>query len=532
MTNIDQGQGPVVTDDVATDAVGAPEESERLTGARRGGAHWRNRRASPTPTTTVAPATTAADILTSNEPSKVPEIELQPTAEPTVPAAVLPLAAEDGGARVADADEDTGQSAEDTEQSAESTGHEGDGALGGMVAPPPSDFRRGAREVRVGSSEMLGAAVESTRRFLPRKMEGIPHRRLGLVLALALVVVVLIVATVASFVGGALAGPPAVVVAEAGPATIQATPGGVGALSASPQHVAVVSLNVQGVTAPIEVTSVDVVAGQQVTAGTPLLQLDPTAFEENKAQVAASLQQAQETLLSAQAAAASGPIAGSGQAYLAVQVPTLAGEVAIQQQLYQIALGNSTSLDAPISGNISYVRTAAGQVVSPGTSLVQIIDPSVVNVSAGLQLSDLQSVAVGDSAVLTPTELPGVHLDGKVIAVSSSAANGGLEGTAVISATNGGPDPVPVGTQVFVTISAPVHAAVSVPTVAVLNAQLNPTVAVVDGNHVEFRNVQVGATDANRTQIVSGLRPGQRVAMTNLQALSNGDQVTVASSST
>ena len=384
----------------------------------------------------------------------------------------------------------------------------------------------GFHEIGSGAADLARVPLELLRRHLPGRLRTLSLRRLGLAVLAIVVIVVALLAGAASAIGSALAGPTAVNIATAGPAVIHSNPGGVGSISASPQHVSVIGLNVVGITAPVEVTSVDVVAGQQVLAGTPILQLDPAPFEQNVAQVAATLLQAQQTLTSAQAAAGGqSPSSGSGQAYLSVQVPTLAGEVAIDQQLYQIALGNSTSLTAPITGNVSYVRVSPGQIINPGTSMVQIVDPSTVDVSTGMQLTSLQSVSVGDTATVTPTELPGVHLQGTVIAVSSSSANGGLEGTVVISAANGGNHPVPIGTQVFVNISAPVTAAVSVPSVAVVNSELNPTVGVVKNGRITFQAVQVGASDTGRTQILSGLRAGETVAMSNLQVLTNGDHV-------
>jgi RND family efflux transporter MFP subunit len=402
-------------------------------------------------------------------------------------------------------------------------------------APPHGTalVRTGFHQIGTGLVDETRTVLDRLRRFLPRRMKTLRTRRLAVILLVALVVVVVAVVAVATAVATGLGGPTAVVVATAGPAVVNSTPGGVGALSASPQHVAVVSLNVQGVTAPIEVTAVDVLAGEQVTAGTPLLQLNPQPFEQNLLQVEASLQQAQATLASAEAEAKSGPgSAGSGSAYLAVQVPLYQGEVNIDQQLVQIAEGNTTSLDAPIAGNISYVRVAAGQIITPGTSLVQIIDPTVVDVSTGMQLSSLQSISPGDPATVTPTELPGVHLHGKVLAVSASAANGGLEGTVVVSVTNQAGHPVPIGTQAFVTVTAPVDAAVAVPSVAVQNIELNPAVAVIGShNRVTFQSVTVGASDTQHTQILSGLHPGERIAISNLQMLSNGDQVKASSGS-
>ena len=128
--------------------------------------------------------------------------------------------------------------------------------------------------------------------------------------------------------------------------------------------------------------------------------------------------------------------------------------MAIDQQLLQIAEGNSSSLTAPIAGYVSNVRITPGQTVNPGSTLLQIVDPSQVQVTAGMQLSDLQSITAGDQATITPSQLPGVHLHGTVVAVSPAAANGGLEGTVVVSAPNLAGHPVPIGSQTLVGVGA------------------------------------------------------------------------------
>ncbi|HTZ09640.1 MAG TPA: efflux RND transporter periplasmic adaptor subunit [Acidimicrobiales bacterium] len=390
--------------------------------------------------------------------------------------------------------------------------------------------RTGLRDLGEGAVQAFETGVAPLRRVLPGRARELSSRRLAAVVLAVLVVVAAVVAGAAVEVVAGLKGATEVVAATAGPAEVHSAPGGVGSLSAAPQNVAVVSLDAVGVTAPIQVTAVDVIAGEEVSAGTPLLALDPLPFEQDKQQVLATLAQAEQALASATAAATKGASLASGQAYLAVQIPTLQGQVAIDQQLAQIAEGNASSLTAPIAGSISYVRVSPGQVVSVGSSMIQIVDPSTVDVSAGMQLSDLRSIAAGDAATITPTQLPGVTLHGTVVAVSASAANGGLEGTVVISAQNLARHPVPIGTQAFVTVDAPVRAAVAVPSIAVLNAELAPAVVVVRNGRAEFRTVQIGASDTRETQIVSGLRPGERVAMTNLQDLTDGSPVRVSSS--
>ncbi len=391
-------------------------------------------------------------------------------------------------------------------------------------------IRYGAKEIGSGSGDLGRAGLERLRRHLPRRARTITLGRLALVLVVSCALVAVAAGVAVSREIQRLEGPANVVVATAAPAVIDNQPGGVGTISAAPQDVATVALNVQGITIPIEVTAVDVIANQYVSAGAPLLQFNPLPFEQNVQQIRISLEQAEQTLASARAAAAN-PAAsgGSGNAYLAVQVPTSEGEVALDQQLLQIAEGNSTSITAPIAGYISEVRVAPGQVVLLGTTLLQIVNPTQVVVDAGMQLSDLPSVAVGDSATITPSQLPDVHLHGTVVAISAEASGDGLEGTVVVAAPNTPGQPVPIGSQSIVNIAAPVHAAVSVPTLAVLNVEIAPVVGVVQNDRIHFQPVQIGASDGNRTQILSGLSNGEVVAVTNMQQLTNGAKVSPSS---
>ena len=397
---------------------------------------------------------------------------------------------------------------------------------GGAVELPSGVtlIRYGLTEIRTGMADLAVGRLDVVRRHLPGRARTITHRRLALVIVLVLALVLGVGAVGVLRELARLRGPANVVVATAAPAVIDSAPGGVGSISAAPQDVATVSLDIQGVTAPIEVTAVDVLANQQVAAGAPLLQLNPLPFEQDIDQVQLTLDQAEQTLKSAQAAAAGGSVTSGAGGYLAVQVPTLAGQVSLDQQLLSIARGNSTAITSPLAGYVSQVKVATGEIVSPGATLVQVVNPSEVIVDAGMQLSDLQTIAVGDPATITPSQLPDVHLHGTVEAVSAAATGDGLEGTVVVEAPNE-TNPVPIGTQSIVNVTAPVHAAVSVPTLAVLNVEIAPVVGVIARGRIHFEPVQIGASDGIRTQIMAGLHAGQRVAVSNMQELSDGDRV-------
>jgi len=371
--------------------------------------------------------------------------------------------------------------------------------------------RQGFRETGRGAGTMLRSGWTTLRAKLPRAQTSLGLAAWGVA---ALVVVIIVVAVAASESQTV----PAVVVSTAGPATINARPGGVGTTAPAQNLSFSVGLNITGVTAPVTVTAVNVINGSTVTKGQALLSLDPAPLEQNVSSVQAQLTTAQLSLASAEA---------SGGAGSTLPIASLQGQVAIDQQLLAIAKGNTTSIEAPASGSVTNLAVQPGQVVRPGTTMLQIVDTSLINVTAGLQLSDMQAVAVGQVADVVPTGLVGVHLPGLVVAINPTATGGGLQGSVVIETENIHGNPLPIGTQVFVRITATRQAAVSVPTIAVQNLDLAPAVFVVSHGHVHVTPVTVGAVDANRAQILSGLSAGQVVAESNTQRLTNGEQVNV-----
>jgi hypothetical protein len=292
---------------------------------------------------------------------------------------------------------------------------------------------------------------------------------------------------------------PKVVVAVAGPANIDSQPGGVGSVGTLPQNIFSVSLDAVGVTAPITVTRVFVVPGTPVRVGSPLVALSPAPFRDNVEQLGLTLQQAESTLAADESANALGHVAAGSyaNAYLATNIPELKGQVVLDRQLLGIARGNSTSIT------------------------------SAVQVTANIELSDLPAVQVGDTATVSPSEVPGVTLYGKVVAIEPNATGGGLEGEVLVDVPNSTTEPLPLGTQVFVNISAPQHVPVAVPEVAVLNTQLNPIVLVVRHGRVYPVAVTVGASDSTWTALVSGIPDGTEVAVSNTQDLRTGEKVRV-----
>jgi RND family efflux transporter MFP subunit len=362
---------------------------------------------------------------------------------------------------------------------------------------------------------------------LVRGRRRMTERQARIVLAALVVVLVVAVTGGAVVARSVLSGSPKVILTTAGPSKIINQPGGVGSLTEAPNNSFTVSLNLAGVQDAIfSVSQVDVVNGADVSTGTPLLRIDPTLLAQHAAQFQSQLASALQSLAAAEQAPPSKTTLGT--ATRAQETAALSEQVTYAQNLVAIAQGATSVISAPTNGYVTGLTLQPGQVIGAGQQILQIVNPSLLDVSANLLLSDIQTVVPGDSAVVVPTGIPGVQLPGTVVAVSAVSSSGGLEGSVIIQCQNAAKNPVPVGAQVFVHIDAIHSAAVSVPAVAVMNSDLAPAVFVLRHGRVYFQKVTVGATDARRDEILTGLRAGDVVVESNMQSLTDGERVRVA----
>jgi RND family efflux transporter MFP subunit len=312
-------------------------------------------------------------------------------------------------------------------------------------------------------------------------------------------------------------------VATAQPHDVRASTGGLGTVAAAVDLL--VAFNIAGVKAPVQVEDVQVVLGSHVTVGQPLVTIDP-------APLASSLQALQLNLQQAKAAqadlAARLNFAKPGQgAALQSQLQAATARVNIDQQVVNIANGQQPVITSPIAGDVAAVNVVPHQWMSPGRPIVEIVDSSQIIVTATLPVNDRALAVVGEPATLSFAGLPDVHADAKVIGVAPTATDKGLGFQVVVEGNNTPSKQVLPGLQAYVQLSSTLHAALAVPKLAISNIDQDPSVFVVRGDSVTFQAIQVGAVDNRYVQILSGLRPGDRVVTAGYQTLSNGSKVRV-----
>lgn len=293
------------------------------------------------------------------------------------------------------------------------------------------------------------------------------------------------------------------------------------------------------------VKSVDVAAGQKVTAGQVLATLDSTALADDLAAAQATLTADGDRLAADQAASASASQLASDQATVSA--------ASAQVDSARTALSDAT-LTAPFTGTVAAVDLSAGQVVSGGgssapatgsgtgagsgtrnsaagalasalgvssastssassTTGITLVSTGAWSVSTSVDDTEVGRIKVGDQAVITPTgaTTPVYGLVSSVGLIATSTS--GVASFPVTVSVTGSPAGLYAGSSASVSIIVEqVDGVVEVPTAAISYTGGRPTVARVVNGSTVTTPVTTGITEAGETQIVAGLHAGDVVS--------------------
>jgi HlyD family secretion protein len=262
------------------------------------------------------------------------------------------------------------------------------------------------------------------------------------------------------------------------------------------------------------------------------------------------------------------------------QLEQLRTQVEVNQALYDAAkysvqqsaaalrdartqLGRSTIM-APMSGRVTRLNVEQGETAVPGTfnkeaaTLLTISDMSVLETKVKVDETDVARISVGDSAEVQIDAFPDTTFVGRVVEISNSslktaAAVGGQQGDqavdyeVTIQLVNQPADTRPDFSATAKVVTDTRQKALSIPIIAltvrederiedsdtaVTLGRTGPTPAKqvgkrdVEGvfvvgkdNRVTFRPVKVGIAGEKYFEVLSGLRPGERIVAGTYQAI-------------
>jgi HlyD family secretion protein len=198
------------------------------------------------------------------------------------------------------------------------------------------------------------------------------------------------------------------------------------------------------------------------------------------------------------------------------QIKTASAQVASAQSHYQSleAQVSYSRILSPIGGVVADRPLYAGELASPGTPLLTVIDISRVVARVNVPQAHAAMVRVGHPAILTQ---PGIEeeINGRVTVVSPASDANTTTVQVWIEVDNPGGRLKP-GTSVHAVIVTQVFkAAAVVPVAAILPGEEGGNAVLTVGSdfRAHRKKVELGVREGDKVQILNGVQPGEEVVV-------------------
>jgi len=291
--------------------------------------------------------------------------------------------------------------------------------------------------------------------------------------------------------------------------------------------------------APVVETLID--QGQRVAAAQLLIRLDDAAIRDQVLSARSAVTTAQANLTVAQheqdrneALLKAGAIAERMVEQSRAQVTAARAQLATAQAQLASAdkQASNTRITAPFAGIVSARQVNAGDVVSPGTALVTVVDPSTMRLEASVPAEALGAVRLGAPVDFSVTGYPNRHFTGRVTRVNPIADPATRQVRIIASLPNTGGTLVG-GLFAEGRVSSESHRAPIVPQSAVDERGLRPSVVRLKNGRTEKTEVSLGLRDAatETVEVTQGVATGDTVLLGAARGISAGTPVKVSAPS-
>jgi membrane fusion protein, multidrug efflux system len=186
-----------------------------------------------------------------------------------------------------------------------------------------------------------------------------------------------------------------------------------------------------------------------------------------------------------------------------------------------------TTIVSPISGVVSNVAIEKGSYLAPGTPIADIVD--IKSLKMSVKLLDVQVVRVqpGQTVNIIPDLYRNTTIKGKVSAVSPQA-DASKKFDTEIRFTNPSKTPLKSGMTGRVRFEfGGKKEALTIPLKCLVGSVKNPQVYVIENDVAKLVQIQIGAVDDEKLEIISGLTKDMKVVQTGQLNLTNGSKVSI-----
>jgi membrane fusion protein, heavy metal efflux system len=252
--------------------------------------------------------------------------------------------------------------------------------------------------------------------------------------------------------------------------------------------------------------------GARVRRGQVLLQLTPTGSGGERASTAAEAARVQAELTQAQTELQrlEGLPGVVSKAELESARARVQGLLA-QRRAFQMPLGNGEAIRSPIDGVIAAINVRPGVVVSPGESLVSIIDPARL----GVEALAFEPIAGGETGLVRATVATrdGARLEARVEGIGAQLQGGAMPVRLSLTSASAA---VVVGQPVVVFLERNLTTpGMGLPAAALVRTSNGDRVVFekVSAERYVPRTVRVQPVSADTIAVVAGLEPNVRIVV-------------------
>ncbi|MFH1198451.1 MAG: efflux RND transporter periplasmic adaptor subunit [bacterium] len=272
---------------------------------------------------------------------------------------------------------------------------------------------------------------------------------------------------------------------------------------------------------PERIVVIKVKVGDHVSAGQTIVELDKSGASSQFFQAQAGFQNTSKDL---------------------ERMKALLKEGAISQQMldgiqtqYDVAKANfeaaksAVDLTTPISGIVTAVNSNVGDLATPGMPIITVANIRKMKVIFNAGEVDIPYFTVGQKAGIYSELKPSLIINGRISRISKSADIASR--TFEIQSTFANTSDTWFKPGMFCKVNVGLKSNKSslvIPHTSIVNQGDSKTVFVVVDGQVQARNVEVGITDGNVTEILSGVKDGESVVTVGMNDLKNGSKVYVA----
>lgn len=277
--------------------------------------------------------------------------------------------------------------------------------------------------------------------------------------------------------------------------------------------------------------------GQPVTEGQLLARIDDLAIQDALLSAQSAVRSAENSVEVAEREAdratrlaAAGAVATRDAEIAANQLATARAQLAdavarLSQAQKQL---DATRIRAPFAGAVSNRAVNAGDVVSPGTELFTVIDPSQMRLEAAVPSDQLGSLSVGTPVEFEVRGYPGLVFRGTIDRINPAADPATRQVPIYVSLPNVG-NRLVAGLFAEGRVERESRDALVIPLGAVDESGAAPTVLRLRGGLTEQATVQLGVRDlaTERVEVTAGLAAGDTLLTGAARTITPGTPVRV-----